>query len=215
MHGQRRRAVYSLCVLLPFCMVFMVEMSCLIGKLPTNGKDCLKNNLCHGHSIASTTPTEGEKPHPALEAGHDHKHRSPDEHATHEHDHASHAHEVAPCNGHHQVQSSTQAEGESSCEAAARQEPKDSEIDFIQGSIEGVTTLENCCIDDSVRFFSTPTYFQSNDLTTSIQAIQLSVCHPPMIVLLSFEEKPTSFKPPENETLPTFSRFERFQVYLI
>jgi hypothetical protein len=209
----RRKAIFSLSLLLPFCMVFLVEMSCLIGKLPSTKSDCLSANLCHTHSEPVATTADN----PVAETAHedDHAHGSHHHHATHEH--------IAPPNdcgheasdlAHEGAHSPSQEQSHTSCEGHNDHNAAQ-EVTKILGRLDQrITVLENCCIDDSVRFFSTPTYFQSTDAIT-LQSLPIVFCGLPREVLISFEEKTASFKPPENETLPTFSRLVRFQVFLI
>ena len=206
--AQSRKAAFSLCLLLPFCLVFLVEMSCLLGKLPITSRDCAATNLCHGHSERVAGPVQSPETQEA--------HGSGPGHGSHEHTDHAHGHHQAASNADHgnglppvEEQVHTTFEGH-------RDHGSEKEVpEFIGGYEKGGSTLENCCIDDSVRFFSTPTYIQSNDASTTLPVPLAVFCGLPRTVLLSFEEKTASFKPPENEAFPPFPRFARFQVLLI
>lgn len=207
-HVQRRRAIFSLILLLPFCIVFLVEMSCLIGKLPNTKSNCLETNLCQGHPKPAASPLENPKPKQVPEDGH--KDGS--------HDHSGHKHghpKAVSDNEHGNEPVSSQLPSHPSCKGHDGHNLEQEVAEFVEGRDKGITSLENCCIDDSVRFFSTPAYFHSNDASFSFPISLVLVCELPRAMGISFEEKTVSFKPPENETLPPFSRLERFQMFLI
>jgi hypothetical protein len=201
-------------------MVFLVEMSCLIGKLPITKGDCVSANLCHSHSEL-VAPIENPVDQTTCEddhvrgSHHDHAHGSHHDHATHEHNAQSNECDHEESNLEHEdVHTSRQKQSHASCEGH-NDHNAEKEVAKLLGRFDRkITVLENCCIDDSVRFFSTPTYFQSNDAIT-LQPLPIVFCELPREVLISFEEKTSSFQPPENEPLPTFSRFVHFQVLLI
>ncbi len=193
-------------------------MSCLLGKLPKTKINCRESNLCQGHSklvsILIESPTAQKA---ALEDDHHHENGSQIEHPSHEHggEPQGHAHHHPSTFEHEEEPIPDAVQQHTSCEAHIDLEQAAEETNFEVGVDMGMASLESCCIDDSVRFFSTPTYFQSNDAIASLQVPLIVFCELPREVLLSFEEKTASFKPPENEALPTFSRYVRFQVFLI
>ncbi len=197
-------------------MVFLVEISCLIGKLPITKSDCRETNLCQGHSkpvvdpiIKSMANTDHED--------HQHAHPSPADHAQRAHEHSDHIqeHHHSGTVEHEEKPVLDATQQHTSCEAHADHEPEEKGTDLVGAIDGGIASLESCCIDDSMRFFSTPTYFQSNDAIAPIQIPLLVFCEHPSVIWNLLDEKAASFKPPENETLPTFSRCERFQVLLI
>ena len=193
-------------------MVFLVEMSCLIGKLRSTKNDCRQTNLCHAHSKPIETANENPKAHLAHD---DHAHDSGHSHANDGHDHALHKHEQAGSISTDEVEPASDQTQQHRSDLAASLQPAQTDENKSTVADDGITKLESCCIDDSVRFFSTPTYFQTYE-AINVPLIPLIVfCDLPKVVLISLEEKATSFKPPENEALPPFSRCERFQVFLI
>jgi hypothetical protein len=212
-NGQRRTAIFSFSLLLPFCMVFVVEMSCLIGKSTISKSDCLAANLCHNHSELLATTIEN----PVAQTAHvdDHACGSQHDHAAHEHNAQPHAHENEAISHEHEDAHSSQKQSLTFCEGHNDHDADKEGVKFIGQLDQAITVLENCCIDDSVRFFSTPTYFQSNYAIAPIQIPVLVFCELPKVIWHSLEEKAACFKPPENETFPSFSRFARFQVFLI
>jgi hypothetical protein len=194
-------------------MVFFVEMSCLIGKLRTNKNDCRQTNLCHGHSKPIGTANENPKAHMAHDD--DDARGSHHDHANHGHGHALHEHEQPVSNATHEGEPpSDQAQHHHSDLVAGLQQFDTGENESIVAD-DGITKLESCCIDDSMRFFSTPTYFQTYEVINLPQVPLIVFCNLHKVGLISLEEKAISFKPPENEALPPFSRIERFQVFLI
>lgn len=188
-----------------------------MGKLPITKSDCRETNLCHGHSKSVAIPIEKPKAQTTHEDHHQHAHESPAHHAGHEHDDhvQEHQHLHSGTIEHEEESIPDEMQPHTSCEAHDGHEPEVEGTKVAGGIDSGIASLESCCIDDSVRFFSTPTYFQTNDAIAPIQVPLLIFCELPRLIWNSLEDKASSFKPPENENLPSFSRFERFQVLLI